>query len=87
MKKSVVEKEIRHEQCKETLEKEKTFPHGMDFLQSEGHEIYGVCVNKISLCPFDSKRYISENGIHTYAYGYQLTDDELEDALLELFMD
>ena len=87
VKKRVVKKEIRHEQNKETLENNKTFRHGMNFLQSEGHEIYGVYVNKILLSPFDSKRWIAENGIDTFAYGYQLTDDEFEAALLELFMD
>ena len=39
-------------------------------LGSEGHEIYGMHVNKISLSPFDSKRWIEEDGIHTHAYGY-----------------
>ena len=59
----------------------------MNFLQSEGHEIYGVHVNTISLCPFDSKRWIAENGIDTFAYNYQLTNEEFEAAVLELFMD
>ena len=56
----------------------------MNMLQSEGHEIYGVRVNKISLSPFDSKRYITENGIDTHAYGYRLPDEELEEYVMEL---
>ena len=56
----------------------------MNMLQSEGHEIYGERVNKISLSPFDSKRYITENGIDTHAYGYRLTDEELEEYVMEL---
>ena len=39
-------------------------------LRSEDHEIYGMHVNKISLSPFDSKRWIAEDGIHMHAYGY-----------------
>ena len=46
----------------------------MNILRKEGHEIYRVHVNKVSLSPFDSKRFIAENGIDTFAYGYRLTD-------------
>jgi len=57
----------------------------MNILRSEGHEIYSMHVNKISLSPFDSKRWIGDDGIHTKAYGYirsfdilpLFTDDEL----------
>ena len=55
VKKSVVKKQIMHEQYKETLFGPKQLWHGMNILQSEGHEIYGMHVNKISLSPFDSK--------------------------------
>ena len=73
---------------KEALENQKkNFRHGMNFIQSEGHEIYGMYVNKISLSPFDSKRWIAENGIDTVTYGHRLTDEEFEAAFLELFMD
>ena len=70
MKKSVVKKQIMHEQYKETLIGKKQLWHGVNMLGSEGHEIYGMHVNKISLSPFDSKRWIAEDGIHTLAYGY-----------------
>ena len=43
------------------------FRHGMNMLRSEGLMIYGVRVNKISLSPLVSKRYIAENGIDTFA--------------------
>ena len=46
----------------------------MNMFRNEGHEIYRVHVNKVSLSPFDSKRFIAENGIDTFAYGYRLTD-------------
>ena len=56
-------------------------------LRSKGHHINGHHMNKVSLSPFDSKRWIAKNGIDTFAYGYKqvLTDDEFEAALLELF--
>jgi len=63
----------------------------MNILRSEGHEIYGMHLNKISLSPFDSKRWIDDDGIHTKAYGYTsidilptLTDDELRDLEAEV---
>jgi len=84
VKKSVVKKQITHEQYKETLFGAKQQSHGMNILRSDGHEIYGMHLNKISLSPFDSKRWIGDDGIHTKAYRYTcmdilstLTDDEL----------
>ena len=71
VKKSVVRRNIYHDQYRETLLDKKTFRHGMDVLRSERHRIYGQHLNKISLSPFDSKRWISENGIDTLAYGHE----------------
>ena len=71
VKKSVVRKNIYHDQYREALLDKKTFRHGMDVLRSERHHIYGQHLNKISLSPFDSKRWISENGIDTLAYGHE----------------
>ena len=71
VKKNVVRKNIYHDQYRETLLDKKTFRHGMDVLRSERHHIYGQHLNKISLSPFDSKRWISENGVDTLAYGHE----------------
>ena len=71
VKKSVVKKHIRHEQYKEALFSKKTFRHGMDVLRSERHRIYGQHLNKVSLSPFDSKRWIDANGVDTLAYGHK----------------
>jgi len=89
VKTCVVKKEIKHEQYKETLFSAKQLRHGMNILRSEGHEIYGMHMNKISLSPFDSKRWIDDDGIHTKAYGYTetlptFTDEELEQMEAEL---
>ena len=83
-----------HELYKNTLFGKKQQWHGMNILRSEGHEIYGMYVNKISLSPFDSKRWIEEDGIHTKAHGYEpafkFTDVEIatiaaaEEEALEL---
>ena len=71
VKKAVVKKHIRHEQYREALIAKKTFRHGMDVLRSERHHIYGQHLNKVSLFPFDSKRWIAENGVDTLAYGHR----------------
>ena len=48
------------------LFEKQTFRHGMDVLRSEGHRNYGQHLNKVSLSPFDSKRWIAEKwGGHT----------------------
>ncbi|XP_064617273.1 uncharacterized protein LOC135481372 [Liolophura sinensis] len=70
VKKGVVEKHIRHKQYKEALF-EKIFRHGMDMLRSKRHHIYGQHLIKVSLSPFDSKRWIAEDGVHTLAYGHR----------------
>ena len=71
VKKNVVKKHIRHEQYREALFGKKTFRHSMDVLRSEKHHIYGLHLNKVSLSPFDSKRWIAENGVDTLAYGHK----------------
>lgn len=71
VKKCVVKKELRHEQYKEVLFDKKTLRHGMNMLRSEKHQIYGLRVNKVSLSPFDSKRWIADDGVNTLAYGHK----------------
>ena len=71
VKKTVVKKHIRHEQYREALFGKQTFRHGMDVLRSERHRIYGQHLTKVSLSPFDSKRWIAENGVDTLAYGHR----------------
>ena len=70
VKKNVIEKEITHEHYKQALFGRKQFMHKMKILRSEGHEMYGMCMNKISISPFDTKRWIADDGIQTLAYGH-----------------
>ena len=70
VKKCVIDKEITHEHYKEALFERKQFMHKMKILRSEFHEMYGMCMNKISISPFDTKRWIADDGIHTAAYGH-----------------
>ena len=79
VKKSVVKKQIKHEQYKETLFGTQQLWHGMKILRNEGHEIYGMHVNKISLSPFDSKRWIADDGVNTKAFGYTSANTRMEE--------
>ena len=45
--------------------------HGMNMIRSKNHEIFGIHLNKTSISPFDSKRWIKEDGVHTLAYGHK----------------
>ena len=67
----MIEKEITHEHYKEALIKGKQYMHKMKILRSEGHEMYGMCMNKISISPFDTKRWIADDGVRTLAYGHR----------------
>ncbi|XP_074645871.1 uncharacterized protein LOC141902131 [Tubulanus polymorphus] len=84
VKKNVVKKQIRHEQYKECLFHKKVFQHGMNMLRSEGHKMYGLRMTKQSLSPFDSKRWIADDGIATLAYGHKNARTPLDEYVEEL---
>ena len=66
VKKNVVKNQITHE----NLFEGKTFKHQMNMLRSYNHQIYGIKVNKTSLSPLDTKRWIFGDGINTLAFGH-----------------
>lgn len=66
-----MEKEITPEQYREALFEKKQFWHGMKILRSAGHEIYGMRLNKVSLSPLDTKRWIADDGVRTLAYWHK----------------
>ena len=81
MKKNVVKKQILHEHYKETLFGKKQLTHGMDILRSDGHEIFGMPMNKTSLSAFDSNRWIADDGVDTNAFGYNPHSQKLKKRL------
>ena len=68
VKKNVIEREITHEHYKQALFGRKQFVNKMKILRSEGHEMYGMYMNKILLSPFDSKRWMAGDSVHTLAH-------------------
>ena len=69
-KKSVVRKDISHEDYKECLFSKKPQMRKMNVIRSRGHEIFSETVNKIALSANDDKRTIMEDKISTLSYGH-----------------
>ena len=70
VKRNVVRKSISHGDYYEVLHQSKVMHHKMKTIRSDCHQISSYEINKISLSPFDDKRYILSDGISSYAYGH-----------------
>ena len=70
VKKNVIKKDIFHQDYLDVLNESKVLHHQMKTIRSDCHQISSYQINKISLSPFDDKRYILSDGISSYAYGY-----------------
>ena len=69
VKKNVIRKGISHGDYLDVLHQSKVMHHRMKTIRSDCHQISSYEINKISLSPYDDKRYISSDGISSYAYG------------------
>ena len=69
IKKNIIKNNIKHENYKDVLFNNKQIYHKMKTIRSDKHQISSYEINKISLSCFDDKRYILDDGIHSYAYG------------------
>ena len=67
IKKSVLKKEIRHQDVKDCLMEKREFQRSMMNFRSKQHQLFTVKQTKKSLSPFDDKRYILEDGYTTRA--------------------
>ena len=74
--KSYVKKKISHEDYLNCLRNLKTSIAEQTRIAQEKHRIYTIKQNKISLSPFDDKRYILEDYITSRAYGHYRNDEE-----------
>jgi len=70
IRKNVIKKEIKHQNYLDVLNNNKIMHHRMNTIRSELHQINSYHLNKISLSPYDDKRYILDDGITSYAYGH-----------------
>ena len=69
--KVVTKKEILHQNYRDAIFNKEAFKHGMDMLRSKDHQIYSVHLNKTTFSPIDSKRWNTDDGVHTLAYNYK----------------
>ena len=70
IKKSVLEKQVRHQDYKDCLFKRKEYQHQMMGFRSHKHQVFTEKQTKKSLSPFDDKRFILEDGYTTRAHGH-----------------
>ena len=70
VKKNVINRELCHSDYRDTLYNCTTMRHKMRTIRSDYHQISSYQINKVSLSPFDDKRYILDDGISSYAYGH-----------------
>ena len=58
-------------------------------IRSECHKMFSVRLNKISLSPMDTKRWIAEDGVTTLAYGHHtaVSRKNHEDIEMDAFID
>ena len=72
VKKGVIKRELSFSDYKDTLFSKCTMRHTMKSIRSDHHQIKSYEINKVSLSPFDDKRYILDDGISSLAYGHRV---------------
>ena len=70
IKKNIIKDKIKHTDYKNTLFNNEQMYHKMKTIRSQNHQLGSFELNKVSLSCFDDKRYISKDGINSYAYGH-----------------
>jgi hypothetical protein len=70
VKKSVVRKDITHEDYKKCLFSGEKLLRKMNVIRSHRHDIYSEEVNKVALSRDDDKKTILDDGINTTAIGF-----------------
>ena len=68
--KSVIRSKLRHTSYKQCLFEQQSHMETMVTFRSDKHQIHTIALNKTTHSPFDDKRYILNDGIHTLAHGH-----------------
>ena len=71
-KTSVRNKHLHFDHYKTSIDDMRIFVCGENHIRSRAHQLITEHVSKIALSPFDTKRWLCENGISTLAYGHYL---------------
>ena len=80
VKKAVIKKTITFNDYKDCLFDNKPAMRKMNVIRSHLHTMYTETVNKIALSPFDDKRLIRKDNIHTFAYGHYKGGSSVSDG-------
>ena len=80
VKKAVIKKTITFNDYKDCLFDNKPAMRKMNVIRSHLHTIFTETVNKIALSPFDDKRLIRKDNIHTFAYGHYKGGNSVSDG-------
>ena len=80
VKKAVIKKTITFNDYKDCLFDNKPAMRKMNVIRSHLHTMYTETVNKIALSPFDDKRLIRKDNIHTFAYGHYKGGNSVSDG-------
>ncbi|XP_035231310.1 uncharacterized protein LOC118203166 isoform X1 [Stegodyphus dumicola] len=68
--KTILKRQIRHvDYVNCLLQQQRGLAHAQR-IASHSHQIKTVAYTKATLCPFDTKRYLLDDGISSYAYGH-----------------
>ena len=71
VKKAVIKRTITFNDYKNCLFNNSPAMRKMNVIRSHLHNIYTETVNKVAISPFDDKRIIREDNIHTFAHGHK----------------
>ena len=72
IKKNVIKNKITHEDYKHCLFTRKSKLENMNVIRSRAHNIFTEKINKVALSCEDDKRFILEDGIHTFALKHKV---------------
>jgi len=67
---TTIQKQLKHSVYRDSLFEEEIMRNEMSFIRSDHHELYSITMNKISLSPYDDKRHILKDRVHTLAHGH-----------------
>ena len=62
VKKKVIKKGMSHQNYVDCLLEERKFMHTKQTMRSFKHQLYTIKQNKVSLSPYDDKRYLMDDG-------------------------
>ena len=68
---TTVKKNVNFEDYENTLDNKTIQRHKMKTIRSINHDVQLLTINKVSLSPFDDKRYILDDGVITLPFGHR----------------